>query len=216
MPTFSQTVPGGNATALADSLQALIRKFDANDPCGWIVDLRRNLGGNMWPMLAGVGPILGNDETVGHFVDADSNITTWFYSNGASGTRVPSGGRNVSAQISRTPYVLRRANSPVAVLTDSLTASSGEAITVAFRGLPRARSFGNATAGVPTANAGFPLSDGATLFLMTALDSDRLGRWYSDRIQPDEKIFLATYPATDDAIVVAAKNWLNTQSGCAP
>ena len=26
---------------------------------GWIVDLRTDGGGNMWPMMAGLGPILG-------------------------------------------------------------------------------------------------------------------------------------------------------------
>jgi len=32
---------------------------DRDDLIGWIVDLRGNGGGNMWPMLAGVGPVLG-------------------------------------------------------------------------------------------------------------------------------------------------------------
>ncbi len=27
--------------------------------CGWVVDLRSNTGGNMWPMLAGLKPFLG-------------------------------------------------------------------------------------------------------------------------------------------------------------
>src|SRR5439155_26839297 len=61
VPTFSPFVSGANDVALADSMQALVRAVDANNPCGWIVDIRHNLGGNMWPMLVGVGPILGND-----------------------------------------------------------------------------------------------------------------------------------------------------------
>ena len=214
VPTFSPLVQGANSTSLADTLQALIRSIDARDPCAWIVDLRNNRGGNMWPMLAGVGPILGNDDRAGAFVDADSNITTWFYSNGASGTISQSGQRSVASQVSRAPYVLRRPSPPVAILTDSLTASSGEAIVVAFRGLSRARSFGGATAGVPTANAGFVLPDGATLFLMVALDADRNGNWYSQRIPADEPISLAARPQTDDAVVAAAKNWLRTRGTC--
>jgi hypothetical protein len=72
VPTFSQTVPGSSITGLADSLQSLIRGVDARDPCGWIIDLRHNHGGNMWPTLAGVGPILGDDDKAGSFVNADS------------------------------------------------------------------------------------------------------------------------------------------------
>ena len=34
---------------------------------GWIVDLRGNFGGNMWPMLLSVEPLIGNG-TLGYFV----------------------------------------------------------------------------------------------------------------------------------------------------
>jgi carboxyl-terminal processing protease len=37
---------------------------------GWIIDLRGNFGGNMWPMLLSLEPILGNG-TFGYFIDAD-------------------------------------------------------------------------------------------------------------------------------------------------
>lgn len=40
------------------------------EPCGWIVDLRGNGGGNMWPMLAGIGPLLGTEEP-GSFIGRD-------------------------------------------------------------------------------------------------------------------------------------------------
>jgi carboxyl-terminal processing protease len=44
----------------ADEMQQNICQLDLKNPCGWIVDLRKNIGGNMWPMLAGLGPILGD------------------------------------------------------------------------------------------------------------------------------------------------------------
>jgi len=61
VPTYAPTNGGtaAQATAFADTLQALVKATDASAPCGWVVDLRHNGGGNMWPMLAGVGPILG-------------------------------------------------------------------------------------------------------------------------------------------------------------
>ena len=34
---------------------------------GWIIDLRGNFGGNMWPMLLAIEPLLGNG-TIGYFI----------------------------------------------------------------------------------------------------------------------------------------------------
>ena len=48
----------------------------------------------MWPMLTGIGPILG-DGVVGSFVAADGNIP-WFYQDGKTGTRNPAGLETVS------------------------------------------------------------------------------------------------------------------------
>jgi hypothetical protein len=68
IPYFSGTNPIGRV----DSTQAMIRAVDTADaepPCGWIVDLRNNGGGNMYPMVAGVGPILG-EGVAGYFLIA--------------------------------------------------------------------------------------------------------------------------------------------------
>jgi carboxyl-terminal processing protease len=215
VPTYAP-VNGGSTTqaaAFADTLQALVRSTDAKSPCGWVIDLRHNLGGNMWPMLAGIGPIVGESDNLGAFVDASGAITRWYYTAGASGT---TNGltKQISATVDRAPYVLRTAGPPVAVLTDGRTASSGEAITVSFRGRPTTRSFGAATTGVPTANSAHPLSDGAVIWLMVALDMDRTGRQYVDPIVPDEPIATTAAPATDDNVVAAALAWLGSQSAC--
>lgn len=54
--------------------QGLIAHADAAR-CGWIVDLRDNSGGNMWPMLNGLDPLLGPDP-FGTFVEAGGS-TPW-------------------------------------------------------------------------------------------------------------------------------------------
>lgn len=76
----------------------------------------------------------------------------------------------------------------VAVLTGPRTASSGEAVAIAFRGRPDTRSFGLPTAGLSTANGTFPLPDGSMLLLTAAVDADRTGRKYRDKVDPDETI----------------------------
>ena len=84
------------------------------------------------------------------------------------------------------PRQLRRERPRVAVLTDNGIASSGEATVIAFRGRPDTRSFGDATCGLSTANAGFTMSDGATLLLTVSVMADRTQTKYGDSIPPDE------------------------------
>ena len=50
---------GADSVGFAISIENQIRAADAPDLAGWIVDLRGNTGGNMWPMIAGVGSTLG-------------------------------------------------------------------------------------------------------------------------------------------------------------
>jgi hypothetical protein len=215
IPTFSPP-NGGTSTqiaAFADTLLGLVRAIDALAPCGWVVDLRHNGGGNMWPMLAGIGPVLGEGTRLGSFLDATGNSTYWYYMNGVAGLE-GAGSRVALAAVARMPYVLRTPRPPVALLTDGQTASSGEAITVAFRGRPDARSFGAPTYGVPTANEGYLLSDGAELWLMTAVDVDRSGTQYIDPIRPDQVIPTTAAPTTSDDVATAAMLWLANQPTC--
>jgi C-terminal processing protease CtpA/Prc len=187
--------------------QRAIELADHPPACGWIVDLRRNGGGNMWPMLAGVGPLLGNGY-VGAFVGR-GGTTAWRYESGGA-----SAGRTVIVRVTRT-YVPTRIV-PVAVLISRATASSGEAIVIAFRGRSGVRMFGEPTEGVPTANVLKPLPDGALLVLTTALDADRSGRTYEGRIPPDETVATswAHFGTHADPVMVAAERWLLDRPEC--
>ena len=74
----------------------------------------------------------------------------------------------------------------VAVLTGGVVVRSGEATTIAFKKRPKTRSFGLATCGLSTANSTYRLSDGATLFLTTAVMADRERTRYGNPVPPDE------------------------------
>ncbi|MFD3587025.1 S41 family peptidase [Streptomyces sp. NPDC058683] len=188
--------------------RAAVAKADRTGACGWVVDLRQNHGGNMWPMLAVAGPILG-DGKVGMFVDSDGKTSPWTIRNGnprENGTPHTWGDSTSVAD----------AHAPVAVLTDGITASSGEAVLVAFRGRPRTRSFGEDTFGVPTGKNDHRLSDGAVLGLAEIRDADRTGRSYDGPIPPDEEIptrGLGSGTHTDQ-VLQAAKKWLVKQAAC--
>jgi C-terminal processing protease CtpA/Prc len=201
---------GFDGEAYATQIQDLIRELDGHNPCGWIVDLRENTGGNMWPMLAGLGPILGEGKA-GTFVDADGQKVDWFYQDGRALLE-----SEIQAEVEGSAYRLTADSPPVAVLTGPSTASSGEAIAVSFRGRPNTRSFGRYTTGLSTANSAFPLPDGALIVLTTAVFADRTGQTYGDRIYPDELVddvrkftFLM-----DEAIPQPAIDWLMSHPAC--
>jgi carboxyl-terminal processing protease len=204
----------GASPSLADSLQTAIRTLDSAGACGWIVDLRGNGGGNMWPMLAGIGPLVG-DSIVGAFgtgPDADR----WLYRDGMSGI-LHAGGKLDTASRATVPAVrVRDPRAPVAVLFDGATASSGEVIALAFRGRPNSRSFGEPTSGFATSNRGARLPDGANMVVTTAYQVDRSGVEAGERIRPDEVVPGPPpgWPFATDAPARAAAAWLARAPGC--
>jgi len=201
VPPYSGVEPGA-ALEYAKRLHETIAATAPSAPCGWVVDLRSNTGGNMWPMLAGLRPFLGG-AGLGTFVSASGSSPMWV------------AGQYVSAEPPQSPVSLESAF--IAALTGPKTASSGEAVTVAFRGRPRTRSFGQPTAGLSTANQTFPLPDGSMIFLTVSVYADRTGHRYGDKIVPDEIIESVGRdggaPDTD-ATLLAAIKWLKQSSGC--
>src|SRR5262249_34517777 len=109
---FSSAIAGADRT-FADSIQDQIRQRDAVNLAGWIVDVRGNGGGNMWPMVAGVGPVLG-EGVAGFFVFPTGSTTSWSF----QGSAALSGASEIVR--TTTPYALLARLAPrVAVLTDN-------------------------------------------------------------------------------------------------
>ena len=189
---------------------AVVRGLQAGHPGGWIVDLRTGSGGDVWPMLGGIQPLLGTGP-VGSFVSPPLP---------ASAIRVTptelTDGSEVQIRIP-TPARQDADTDPVVVLTGPVTGSSSELVAIAFRGRPCTTSMGAATFGVPTGNSAFPLSDGAVLNLTTTFEADRTGHVYPDGpIQPDVQVgtdLFATWRPTDPAIE-AATRWLTLHRSC--
>ncbi|RPD43976.1 peptidase S41 [Hymenobacter sediminis] len=157
------------------NLQAQIKEQDTPSLKGWLVDLR----GNMWPMLVGVGPIVGED-TLGYSFDANNAKIAWRYEKGKA---LADG--DVEAETA-THYTLKSTNPIVAVLTDTLTASSGEAVAVAFKARKHTRSFGTGTCGVSTGRSRFTLSDGSVILLTSNVLADCRLKRYGYSLAPDE------------------------------
>jgi carboxyl-terminal processing protease len=203
---------GPDFQQFADKLHGLLLDLQAQKPAGWIIDLRGNGGGNMWPMLAGIGAVLGEGD-LGTYVSPDGDHTVWFYKAGKAGERSPDGKEDISAEIKPAPGELTELPW-VAILFDRGTASSGEAVAISFAGRMRERSFGEHSAGFSTSNGMHEFPDGAALFLCEAIEADRTGKLYPDGLDPDEKLpEPETRPAEEnDAVLVAAEQWLSKQT----
>lgn len=214
LPTCSATDNDGRMLYAAD-VRRIVASLSAQKPEGWILDLRGNAGGNMWPMLDGVGPILG-DGVVGAFVMASGQRISWFYSDGKAGTRNNAGIESVSLNLPATPEEAGPPP-PVAVLVDSSTAKSAEAVAIAFHGRQNTRFFGQRTAGMSTAVQGFPLSDGAQIYLTTAIDADRNGHVFPGGLTPDQVFPPVTSmpPEESDVALNAAEQWLASSTAAA-
>ncbi|KQS33935.1 S41 family peptidase [Dyadobacter sp. Leaf189] len=148
----------------------------------WIIDLRLNYGGSMFAMLGGLNKLLG-DGTIGSFVNRDGkDPRNW----------IMKGGNFYDQQEQRTSSGMRCKSQTrpgkIAVLTGPITASSGEAVAVAFRSLDNSRIFGEPTKGFTTALSGFNIGKELMFFISTGYYSDAKGHVYKQGVVPDTQI----------------------------
>lgn len=158
---------------------------------GVVLDLRGNTGGDMGSMATAVSSLLPDGELMYyHYRSYDVPVTLKDGVISNAGT----GGKSL--------YPEEKLNVPVAILTDGMTASSGEALTLCFRGLENVKTFGAPTAGYTSVNMLYSLYDGAQMYLTVAFDKARTGEVFEEtRIEPDV--------VTDSPLEVALE-WLRS------
>jgi carboxyl-terminal processing protease len=176
--------------------ERVIRELAGARPRGWVVDLRDNTGGDMWPMLAAVAGLL--DPGVLGYFDRPGVRRPWLRNRRS----VSLGAGHMARCRARR---VRGRGVPVAVLTSARTASAGEAVLVALRSRPPVRTFGAATAGFTTGNATHLLPDGASLAISTSYYADAAGQVIDGPVQPDELIEADADP------MAAALAWVSAQ-----
>jgi hypothetical protein len=204
-------VPGISAdTTLISSysshLHQIIQSIDAKHPIGWIVDLRHNLGGSMWPMLTGLGPLLGNG-CMGEFVVPHSKTVPWYYFDGKGYV-----GTTIVQEIVPKPYVPVIPYPTVAVLISRSTVSAGEAVAVAFHGRQNTRFFGDTTFGAATGLTGTQMPDSAIIAVASAYFADRNGKIFPDGVPPDTRIVQqGPLASASDNALTEAKGWISGQ-----
>ncbi|MGJ8682006.1 S41 family peptidase [Paraglaciecola sp.] len=178
----------------ANDIQQSIAQQDNEELIGWVVDLRDNTGGNMWAMIAGLGPFF-DDNILGHFIDVEENRVSWGYENGSSFM-----GERKIVTVDE-PYLLLNSLPKVAILSSKRLASSGEAALIAFKKQFNVRVFGTDTCGLSTANQIFKLSDGSELMLTTAIMADREQTKYGSSVYVDQS-------EEQEDVLIKAVEWL--------
>jgi len=197
-----QTSNTDDYSKYAQDIKDSICRINSKKIKGWIIDLRLNPGGNMWPMLGGIGAIIG-DGNVGSFINNKGEMQqVWSVKNGDAyydTTRLTSTGSKCDIKSRK-----------IAVLIGPITQSSGEAIAISLKGRPNTLFFGENTGGYTTANLTHELSYHFSLNVASFIEADRNKKAYRYLVEPDILIVGGDnfIDLSQDIKVIAALNWL--------
>ena len=200
IPTFGAPADHPDADLFTAMSRRIILGHDRTGVCGWIVDVRGNTGGNIWPMADGLLPLLAPRIGAGPYwsFEVDGKRSPVMLKDG----RLT--GEGVPERLAYETRTAKRAEAPIAILIDSRTASSGEGVASMFKGLPGVRYFGEPTADYVTVNNPVSLADGAVIQMTVGYSIDRSGRRIAGPVEPDEK-------TTSEGAKAAAVSWLSRQ-----
>ena len=196
--------------------QEALRAVDGPDVCGWIIDLRRNVSGDLWSYLAALSPFL-NEGELGGFAYTDGAREMWTLRDDKIWWAEE---ERFESYVRGPVYRLEQPAAPVAFLISPLTQAAPELVVVAFESRGNYRVFGEPSRGVPNLLLNTSFSDGALTVISGARGMDVHDRVYTGPIMPDEmvetdwqRIDRAGDP-TADAPTAAALTWLAEQSAC--
>ena len=159
-----------------------VNDLQKRNPKGWIIDLRGNFGGMLYPMYAAIAPFLDRKNVVGT-KDAEGAIE--YYNYKAGKFFEGSTATQLFQLIQKEPKTVKK---PIAILVNKMTGSSAEFITAAFLGQKNANIIGTNTQGLTSGNQEYKLSDGSFLVLTIGNIVDRTGKEYAnigEGISPD-------------------------------
>lgn len=189
--------------AIAQPMYDQIAALKTSPVKGWILDLRFNTGGHVYPILLALYDLLG-DRPVWGTLDKDKKPLLKIRLNKG---KYQENNKTIAAIV---PTGKRLDKSKVAIITSVATSSAGEITAMAFKGRRNVRYFGENSFGFTTSNDEKSLPFGISMALTTAYDCDRNNRYY-DKIIPDVKI--VKQDNFDDLLmdknIIEAINWIN-------
>jgi len=181
----------------ADSLQNLILNLHLKKPMGWIIDLRNNTGGWEYPMIAGLGPILG-EGILAYEVNRDGKIENEYSYAKLNKKSI------LTKQIELIDSVVIFNEKPsIVVLIGNETGSAGELLTLCFLDNPNTILLGTPTNGVPTGIAGFFMPDSTMICVTSSVFKNRNMKGNGKPIQP------YIYESDNTEILSRAYKWID-------
>ena len=170
---------GQHMDSITKSIKKAIATVNNKNIKGWIIDLRVNTGGNMYPMIAGLSDFIGEGKVGGFLTPNYQPDGNWIIKNG---TFFVDSVKVTTVKYDGYPI---KPNMPIAILISRNTASSGEMTAISTIGRKKSIVIGELSAGYTTSNLGFKLNDYSGLNLAVDYASDRKGKIYPKNIEPD-------------------------------
>jgi carboxyl-terminal processing protease len=160
-----------------------IKNQDMKPLKGWVIDLRFNYGGDMWPMLIALSPFF-KDGKLGFF---KSDGIEKFWKKETDEIFIDNKSQNDRVFGSKIKYRVKNRNVKISVLINRNTQSAGEATAIALMSLKNVMFFGGKTRGFATSNLPINMGNDEVLVLTTGAMHDVYGNLYPEGIKPDHK-----------------------------
>lgn len=183
-------IPGNNDFAfkkvdsIANDITHHINKINSPKIKQWIIDLRVNTGGNMYPILLGLKEFISSDNIIfGGFRNSKGESSgKWEIKDG----KMLIDGIELERKLQLTNPIKK--DIPIVILTSCYTASAGEMTAISLIGRQNTYVVGEATADYTTAVQGFSINNYAGLNLSTDYVFDRNSKIYTSNILPNTEI----------------------------
>jgi len=173
-------LPMGDNQKMSNDIQNAVCQLIEEGANKWILDLRFNGGGNMFPMVEGLATIIGDGIVGGTQGVTLDESSVWQIKNGDFFYDE----QNVAIENSCPVSDLQK----IAILTSVYTASSGEALAVILKHRPKTKFFGNKTLGKVTATDYVQIDSLTAMSISVSYYKDRENNVYKNYIEVDEVI----------------------------
>ncbi len=194
---------GDNEQMTRDIQEEVCRLVEAGAK-EWVIDLRYNGGGNMFPMAEGIAALLGDGPVGGAAGLTPEENAVWRYEDADFYYDDYTVGLEEKCRAKGQPKI--------AVLTSLYTASSGEAIAVILKDRPDTRFFGEKTQGLVTVTDWHVIDETTAMTISVSYYQDRNGTIYNQYVPVDvECPFVPTPLSDDDQCLQQALQWLQSK-----
>lgn len=185
---------GSPETEVADAVQKITTLVKSGTR-RWIIDLRGNYGGDLYPMLGSIAPLIG-DGRRGYFLANDGSRAAFGVdSRGAYESKKNDFTNN--GVVVRLPNEFEFPPSPdrVFVIIDGSCASACEALAIGLSSLQYVTLIGQPTEGYATSNTVIPIDDQYSLALTVGFEENLANQVVYPKVLP--KIYI---PKTEDPV----------------